>query len=554
MLLSPLLRTIGAFVNTHMMVGALLLLLAVVWALDEDRSGRSVAGPVVALAMLALVPTRAEAVLFVGLVLLATLTTTPGGSSQAGRSPWGRAASWAWPWAWPVAGAGLLVWNGLHVLAAASTGGRPSFPVTVLTVLGVVVLVAPAVLRLLPVRGRTALPSVILGVLWAAVLALGLLSDRAAIFRGLRINIGEGAGAWGAFGPILAGAAVIAMVGAVLLRDRRLTVALWVTLGAFPAAVIAKAADGTEGVVLDDPSAALRSILGASARIGSWGDSTNRMWVHFAPVALALLVMVIAVATTGPRKDARERAGGPRPGRVRAGIGAGDVPVLLLGVAALVMVLSIWDPTYLGPVGPASTITLEERRLEVAGPELTATTRSAWPVTVPAVDLPPDATDRQVCVAYAFTDLGRTNWGLTTFGLSGPEGATGPAGEVRDDFGEFAWSGEREATVCLPVTDLGTPVELVAWVSGGRGSEVGSSPAVLIDPSGNPVVRLSVSYVAASEDPRGLPVRIASRAMRTLMRLGPAVVSLLLVVGLALSVTDARRGASRRAAGAARSS
>ena len=525
LLLSPLLRTIGALVSTHLMVGASLLLLAVLWALDDDRTSRSIAGPVVALTLLALVPTRAEAVLLVGLVLLATLAVTPDGASRSG------AGSWAWPRAWPVLGAGLAVWNGLHVLAALGTEGRPSFPVTLLTALGVVVLLAPVGLRLLPERVRTALPRLAIGSLWGAVVALGVLSDRAAIFRGLRINIGEGAGAWGAFGPILAAAAVVAMVGAVLLRDRRLTVALWVTLGAFPSAVIAKAADGTQGVALDDPSAALRSILGAGARIGSWGDSTNRMWVHFAPAALALLVMVIAVATAGPQQVPTGRSTA-----ARSALAVRDVPVLIVGGAALLMVLSIWRPTYLGPVAPGSTLVLEQRQPDVAGPELTSTTRYEHPFTVAAPGLPADADDLQVCVEYAFTDLGRTNWGLTVFGLTGPDGG------ATDGFGEFAWSGERRATVCLPVDDLTSPIEVVAWLTGGRGALPGSAPAALVDAVGDPVGRLSVVYVASSEDRRSLPMQLLSRSVRMLMRFGPALVALLLTVGLALILSGRPQG------------
>jgi hypothetical protein len=532
MVLSPLLRAIGALISTHLMVGAFLLLLAVVWAMDGDRTGRSVAGPVVLLTLLALVPTRAEAVLFVGLVLLATLSVTPTGQSGAGH---GRPSRWAaagsWPWAWPVSGAGLALWYGLHVLAAVGKDVRPSFPVTLLTIVGIVVLVAPLAFRPVSERLRSALPRVAIGALWFAVVSLGAISDRASIFRGLRVNIGEGAGAWGAFGPILAGAAVVAMVGAVMLRDRRLTVALWVTLGAFPSAVIAKAADGTEGVALDDPTAALRSILGAGARIGSWGDSTNRMWVHFAPAALALLVMVVAVLT------ARTTSG--RSLRHRSQPGARDVPVLVLGVLALISVLNIWRPTYLGPAAPGTSIVLEERTLDDVGPELTGDTRYEWPFSVPAVALPEDAFDRQVCVTHAFTDLGRTSWGSTVFGLIGPDG------DVSDDFGEMAWSGGREVIVCLPVERLTEPIEVVAWLTGGSDALAGSAPAVLVHTDGDPVGSLIVRYVAFSEDRRSVPVQLASRIIRVMMRLGPAVVVTLLSVGTALAFFGRRESAGR---------
>lgn len=520
-LVSTFMRAIGALVSTHLMVAAFLLLLTVLWALDGDRSRRSMAGPVVVLTLLALVPTRAESVLFVGLVLLATIATRlpPTGVERA----W----PWAWPWVWPAVGAALAGWSGLHVLAAAGQGVRPSFPVSALTIIGVLVLLAPPVLRRLP-RVLGALPGVLMAGLWAAVLGLALQSERAPIFDGIRVNIGEGAGAWGTFGPIIAGAAVIATVGSVLIRERSLTLGLWITAGAFPVAVLAKAADGTNAVDFGDPSAALSSILSASARSGSWGDSTNRMWIHFAPVAIGLLVMVVAVASGGSESDGdgANRSSENTPGGPRSSLRS---PVVIaVGGLALLGVLSIWRPAYLGPVAPVTVLTLEQRDLDRTGPELTGTTLFEHLLRAPEMQLPADASDPQVCVEFAFTDLDRTNWGRTEFALTGPDGAAG------GDFGEMAWSGERVGTVCLPVEHLDRPVDIIASAGGGSDALTGSSAAIRVDDTGSPVGRLEVRYLALSEDPRGAVAQLVSRGVRILMRTGPAVVLVLMAGGLGL--------------------
>jgi len=514
--INPLHAAITSLVSTNLMVAGMLLLLTVLWARDHqlagrsDVSGRTGVAPVGVVTLLALIPTRAESILIVGLVLLATLAV--------------RDRTMRWPWAWPAVGAGLAVWSGLHVVAAVSTGGRPSFPVTLSTVAGLLVLVAGPVLIRLPGSLRRGLPMVAMGLLWTFVLALALtpLGASSRIFLGLAVNIGQGDGAWGVLGPAIAVMAVLALGATIVLRDERLTLPFWIVLGAFPSVVIAKAADGTDRTLFDDPAAAIGSILSGGARIGSWGDSANRMWTHFTLVVLALLIMAIVVALQRTAQVGAERT-------PRATVRLATL-VAVVG-ASIGVVLAAWQPAYLGPIAPGAVRVLEQRETATAGPELTGDTRIERIVQVPRVELPGDASDVAVCVEYRFADLGRVNWGTTRFGIDGPRGA------VRDDFGEMAWSGERIRAVCLPDSALGRePVTVTAWLGGDARAVPGSSAAILTDAGGDPVASVELHYVAPSEDPRPVVMRTVSRLIRWSMQAGPAAIAFLLGAGLLLSV------------------
>jgi hypothetical protein len=201
----------------------------------------------------------------------------------------------------------------------------------------------------------------------------------------------------------------------------------------------------------------------------------------------------------------------------------------LAGLVAVGIVLHGWTPRYLGPAAPETILVVAERDEDFPGPELTGETRIEQVVEVPRVVLPFDASSVAVCVEYRFTDLGRVNWGTTRFGLDGAERS------VSGSFGEMAWSGERERTVCLPAPQLSEqPMSLKAWLEADGRALPGSSAAVLVDGDGDPVARVEVRYVAPSEDSRSSIMQIVSRVIRWAMQAGPAVITLLFAASLAL--------------------
>ena len=508
----PMLRTMAAFLNTHLLVAVLLLLLCVLWALDRDGTGRGGVRPLATFALLALIPARTESVLIVGLVLLATLAV--------------RAAAPAWPWAWPVVGGGLLVWNGLHVVAALDAGTDPSFPVTALTSLGAVTLLAAPVVLRLPPALRRGLAVATMGTLWLVLLALLMswVGSGVGAVAGLRANLGEGDGAWGVFAPLLAVLVVAALVVGTSRPDGRVVLARWFTLGAVPSVLLAKAADGTDRVSTEDLTEALDTLLVLSTRVGSWGDSANRMWSHFVLAALALLVMTAVLAF-------RDGGSTARPISSRTVV-ARRVAAGVVGLVIVAGVLAAWRPAYLGPASPGGSIVLLDvpsADEPVVPVELTEGSRVEADLVVRPLGLPDDVQDVAICATFRLSDVGRIVTGRTRVGLSGPSGTV-----VRKP-GEFARAGEWAEELCLAVpASQEPPTSVLAWAEGDSRGTVGGAAVLLTRPSGVPVERLEVRYVAASDDPRGVLQRLASTALRIAIRGGPLAVALLTAVGLGL--------------------
>ena len=507
----PMLRTMAAFLNTHLLVAGLLLLLVSLWALDG--TARIGLEPLGAIGVIALIPARTESVLLVGLVLLATL-------AACGDVP-------TWRWAWPVVGTGLAVWNGFHVIAALDAGSSPSFPVAALVVVGVlIVLVGPFLHRSPPqVRRATAVAGMVS--LWALLLLLltSTVGSGSGAVEGLRVNLGQGEGAWGVLSPLLVVLTVILLVARSVRPDPRLLLMRWLVVGAVPSVVLAKAADGTDGVAVDSLSAALDTLLVVGARVGSWGDSTNRMWSHFVLVAVALVVTTAVLAMSGD--EVRTPPHASRARHVRA------VAAVLAGGVMIAVTLTAWMPTYLGPSSPGSTrviLAVPGPGETVIGPELTEGIRVEKQVRIPRVVLPDDASDITVCATFRTTDLGRIVTGTTGIGLGGPSGASSRA------FDEFAWSGERVDEVCLPDPGVGrAPMTYTVWAEGGASATRGDAAVLLTRADGSPTDAIEVRYVAASEDPRGAPIRLASTLLRRGIDVGPLAVAVLLALGLMLS-------------------
>ena len=521
--LNPMVRVMASIFEASLLVASGLLLLLVLWFRAPDPGPGDPLGvaPVAAIVLLALIPTRSESLVVVGLVLLATLVRNEG--------------PMVWCWAWPIVGLGTAAWNVLHILAAWGQGDRASFPVIALTVLGIAIAALGPALARVPARPRAALPGVVMAALWLFVLAIALtpLGADALLFEGLAVNIGQGGGGWGAFAPILAAATLLALIAHLPSVGPRRTLAVWLALGAVPSVVIAKAADGPSGIDFDDPEAAVSSILGASARVGSWGDSANRMWVHFVLVLAALVIMALV-----PRDRDGEVTAARRGPVLRGGL-------RIAAIVGVLVVLAGWSPTYLGPDGPGTVRPIVQRTLDAGTVELVRGTVVEEEIRVATEPLPPDTTDVQVCAVFRFDDLGRVSWGAVSYGL------IGPAGEEIRRFGPHPWSGLREEILCLDVRELRDgPVRLAARVTGGGAQ--GRAPGVAIDRDGNVVAELDVRYVAASEDPRPFVMQVVSRTLRIAMRAGPAVVTLMLAASLALMLqrprADAPDGTVGRAA------
>jgi hypothetical protein len=525
----PLLRTMAAFLNTHLLVAALLLLLVVLWVHDGGEVPRRDLVPIGTITLLALIPTRAESVLVVGLVLLATLAV-------------GRDRP-TWPWAWVAVGGGLAAWNGLHVVSGLMSGTQPSFPVTALTVVGIGTLLALPVLSRLSASVRRTLARATMAAFWLLVVGLlsSVIGSGAGALEGLRVNLGEGEGAWGVFAPVLLVLVVLALVAGSLRMDRRLVLVRWLVLGAVPSVLLAKAADGTEGAGADEFGAALDTALTLGARIGSWGDSANRMWVHFVLVALAYVAMTAVVALRG---DGSEQEGAGTPSDIPDGAhdratGLRPVAVLLVGGAVLAMLLPAWSPTYLGPVAPATTVSIvqvDPGDAGVPGTELVAGVRRESRLTTPALDLPDDARDVTVCARLRFTDLGRIVTTTTHVGLE-VSGAT-----VRRTFSEFAWSGEWIEELCVDAPDLSErPAEVLVWAEGGDDATAGESAVIMAGGELQPVDAIEVRYVSLSEDERSVSRRVVSIVLRAAIGSGPWLVAGFGMLGLFLLLSGSSR-------------
>lgn len=505
--IAPMLRTVAAFLNTHLLVSALLVLLVALWATDDPpRPGIT---PVTSAVLLALLITRAESILLVVPVLLVTLAV--------------RDESPAWSWAWPVVGAGLVAWNGLHVAAAVYGGVSPSLPVVGLTAAGLTLpVIGRTLLRLAPgVRRGAAVGAMAL--LWCVLLAIltSVVGSGARAVEGLRVNLGAGEGAWGVLAPLTVILVAAALVAGKALPERRLLLARWLTIAAVPSVLLAKAADGIDQAGADGATSVLGDLLTVGARVGSWGDSANRMWSHFVLVALALVVLTAVLAVCRPAADAPIRRGPHR------GVVGQTVVVGMVGLALVALALTSWRPGYLGPPSPGSVATLlaaPDAGDVVRGPELTTGTRLEATVTVPRIELPDDATDVTLCATVRLTDLDRIVTGQTRLRLEGPMET------VRLEFDEFAWSGTRIEELCIedPGVAAGS-VDVTVVASGGAGATAGEAAVLLLVPGPTraslaPIDALEVRYVAASEDPRG-PLRAAvSTVIRWVVRNGPVVV------------------------------
>jgi len=381
LLVSPQTWAFATYLNSHVLISALLLALVMLLGDGTDPAMRRALLPAVGAIITALVVMRAEGAPLVGLVLLGTLAV--------------RTERPVWRGAWVVLAGAASVWAGLLVLAQGPA---------IATLL--VVAVAPAALAIavggasVGPAARRAVPWVAGTLLWGLTVVL-LRRDEVRFIEVAVKNLGMGEGGWGVLGPLLILAGVLGVLHTSDAQDVRTVTARWLLIGFIPLTVIAKLGDGSES-----GSAGLDVFLAGGGRPG-WGDSANRMWMH--AVLLLLLVLVAAVRDSDARP--RQRSDTLRLARMGAD-GA-------LAIAGMWVVLQ-WQPVYvLTTTPPEEVVLLSVDGSDPAG-ELTDGSDVAQSVALSPPDrsgLSPDLRPTKVCADLPIVTYGRPVEGRITIEL-----------------------------------------------------------------------------------------------------------------------------------------
>jgi len=244
------------YVNGHLLFAVLLLILVGFVAVrarsaDAARGWVHVAAGVIP----ALVVTRAEASLVVGLVLVVVWALNLTRSEKLELTL--------------VAGGSITIWHLYLTLLDLQLGDRPPLSSYGLLVAGVLLMLAPFVLIRLPEQLRQMLPTVVEIALWAALLVFFVWSPMTLLRSGhaTMINLFAGAGGWGLFLVALGTLAVLALVLYRGAGDRLLRFTLSSSLPLF--LLLAYLREG-------------------AYRVGD-GDSLNRMWLQLLPLLILFL-------------------------------------------------------------------------------------------------------------------------------------------------------------------------------------------------------------------------------------------------------------------------
>ena len=454
LVVSPQVQRFAAYLNTHLLVA--LLLLALVVLLTHQRAdhpdGRL---PAIAAVTAAIVLSRAEGALLVGLVLLGTLAAS--GNPQV-------LATRLLPGPWRTAGAATLAWAALLAAGPLSAGRPVSLVVGVLAVIGALFVVVPLILRGRSHHIVARAPALVLGVLWAGALTPMFAVEGVDFVDAAIANLGRGAGGWGVTGPLLL---VVAVVGvAITGSDRRAMVMVgrWFLLGFIPVTLFAKLGDG-----LAD-GASLTTLLSGGGRIG-FGDSVNRMWLHAVPLTVVLLALA---ATSG--QEVRNRRFAAR--------------VLLVG-ALLIGIAATWQPQHLPREQEEARLI---HRVSTSGAALTPGLVDGSSIDQRIlVDpfLPPaGGVVTAVCAHVPLVTFGRAVAGEVVLGLSGGGESTRRSirGAVIADFG-------REP-VCLSAGPDGPDalaiLEDLRLTVGASGSTPGAAAGLLLAESAGPPATLDI--------------------------------------------------------------
>ena len=524
---SDWIRFLAVYANSHLLVGAMLLLVVLAWVLEDPDARHAPMALVVVGALGTVVLARAEAALLVGLVLSATL-----GASVP-----------RWRWAWPAAGALLAAWNGLIAAGAAAAGRPQSVVVVALGAAGLVLLlIGPLVVRAAPVVRRAISSAVLVG-LWAVTLGLLIASVTGRIgirfFSAQLENVLRGTGRWG-----ITGAVLLLVVGAAALltrTDDRERPAWHLVVGAVPVTLLAMLANGTQRLETSDAGRLLEVFLSGGGRV-SWADSGNRMLSHFVP--LALLTLVVAAV----RSDHFDGARRPLAASLPRVLGIA-VPMLLL--------VGLWAPAHAGPPGPSAVVSSIDAPVSPGTVELSDRVRRAQRLTLaPDTALPADATSGAVCVTVVLASADGDGDGVTAGRVLVNIAAMEEGEDLREgslDVSGAALGPSTERRVCMtldPAEPLPTSLEVTVM---GDGGTPGSSPLLrTVEPDTHGpatsaderpfVTALTLEAVAASTDPRGATTRAVSVGLRGALRWGPALGLLALTVAV---LAAGRRGTRR---------
>ena len=294
---SPAFPIMASYLNSHVLVAVLMLAFALLLGLQRastddvpDRADERVWATSVLVAALVLL--RPEGTLLAATMLIGASAVAPRITTTALR----------------VLGGTTIVWNLVLIQTSIAREEAASAPVIAMLVLGVGLLVLPAVRELLHDALTRRLPLVMAVTLWTIAFLLSALGGESVNFLGAATaNLGNALGSWGVLGLaiVILG---IAVAGWPLSEHAGpgAHAARWAVVSFIPMTMITKLGDG-----LERSGAGVDVLLRGGGRIG-WGDSVNRMWTH-----VLLLVLLLAVVRAS---SVRSEAGvqDPSAGRGRA--------------------------------------------------------------------------------------------------------------------------------------------------------------------------------------------------------------------------------------------
>ena len=276
-------RLMSAYVNAHVVVGAVLALLVVIWleGFDKDEDIRRSSQLPAAIAVSALVLLRPEGTLLGGLVLLGVLA--------------GRRMRHDWSQVWVALGLFTAAWQLSLVWSSVARGVPPSTISLAMLTLGALSILGGLLAPRTPLTIGRAVPPVVGVLLWSGVLAVYWFApESVTFFEAAHINLGEGMGGWGSTGIAIPSIAIAGLAVSAFSRwSDRFSIAKWILIGFVPVTMYVKLADGLHDRPGIGRAEILETYLSGGGRVG-WGDSSNRMWTHAAFVAILLFSAVVA--------------------------------------------------------------------------------------------------------------------------------------------------------------------------------------------------------------------------------------------------------------------
>lgn len=490
---SPQLRTMAGYINSHLFVGAVLLLIVLMlvqWQMADDANVRGwlVAGSIL---LASLIHLRVEGIALVLLLLIITL-----------RDPEVRRASRTLWWAAGLAG---LAWAARLASGGVTEGLRPSTALTGLALASVALFVAPLLAAHLPQRLLAHADHLAVAILWVAAVGIVVTGGADRFVAAAVTNLLDGYGGWGVVGALLIG---VALVGVLLPFDVSPTIrrpGRVLLLGFVPITLLAKAGDGLTG-----GGAGLSTFLEAGGRVG-WGDSANRMWMHAVPVVLALILLSLVGERTGMQALPHGGTVGLRRTALRA--------LAQVSVVVAVGLIGIrWDP-HLVPslsrpdeLGVRTALVVEVPGREPLG-EMVPGTSVTQRIRVGPAAVPQAVRDGSgvLCVAPYVATYERQNDGALEVNVQASGGVEFDGRLDASRLTDWSWP-----SVCAPtgsssrLLDPSGALDLLVTVRGvesGPGSAVTLLGGALIE-DGRPDAAILVGLAGGGIDERSLALRV----------------------------------------------